>query len=128
MKLIIRLVINALALWVAIAIIPGFNFEGSNASLLIIALIFGLVNALVRPIIVLLTCPLVLLTLGLFVLVINTIMLNLTVWLSGPEVFGLGLTSSGFWTTFLAAIVVSIVSGVMSMVLKDEGEERRKRR
>ena len=125
MKLIIRLVINALALWVAINLIPGFNFEGNNVSLLMIALLFGLVNALVRPIIVLLTCPLVLLTLGLFVLVINTIMLNLTVWLSGPGVFDLGLTSSGFWTTFLAAIVISIVSGVMSTLLKDDREDRK---
>ena len=122
MKLLIRLLINAFALWVAIALIPGFNFEGSNVSLLLIALLFGLVNALVRPIIVLLTCPLVLLTLGLFILVINTIMLNLTVWLSGPRVFDLGLTSSGFWTTFLAAIIISIVSGVMSTILKDDHE------
>lgn len=126
MKLLVRLVINALALWIAITLIPGFNFEGSNVSLLMIALIFGLVNALVRPIIVLLTCPLVLLTLGLFVLVINTIMLSLTVWLS-REVFDLGLTSSGFWTTFLAAIVISVVSGVMSMLLKDDREDRDRR-
>ena len=125
MKLLIRLVINALALWIAINLIPGFNFEGSNTSLLIIALIFGFVNALVRPLIVLLTCPLVLLTLGLFVLIINTVMLSLTVWLSGPEVFDLGLTSAGFWTTFLAAIVISIVSGVMSTLLKDDHENRR---
>ena len=122
MKLIVRLVINALALWIAIILIPGFNFEGSNVSLLIIALLFGLVNALVRPIIILLTCPLVLLTLGLFVLVINTIMLTLTVWLSGPDVFDLGLTSSGFWTTFLAAIIISIVSGILSTFLKDDRE------
>ena len=123
MKLIVRLVINALALWIAITLIPGFNFEGSNVSLLIIALLFGLVNALVRPIIILLTCPLVLLTLGLFVLVINTIMLTLTVWLSGPDVFDLGLTSSGFWTTFLAAIIISIVSGILSTFLKDDRED-----
>lgn len=123
MKLLIRLIINALALWIAIKLIPGFNFEGSNLSLLLIALIFGVVNALVRPIIVMLTCPLVLLTLGFFVLVINTIMLSLTVWLS-REVFDLGLTSAGFWTTFLAAIVVSVVSGILSVVLKDDREER----
>ncbi|MCB8946015.1 MAG: phage holin family protein [Ardenticatenaceae bacterium] len=127
MKLIVRLVINALALWIAIELIPGFNFEGSNVSLLIIALIFGLVNAMVRPLILLLTCPLVLLTLGLFILVVNTIMLSLTVWLSGPEVFGLGLTSQGFWTTFLAAVVISIVSGVMSALVKDDDEKRDRR-
>jgi putative membrane protein len=127
MKLLIRLAINALALWIAIKLIPGFNFEGDNLSLLIIALIFGLVNALVRPIIILLTCPLVVLTLGLFVLIINTIMLSLTVWLSGPNVLDLGLISDGFWTTFLAAIVISIVSGVLTTLLKDEREDRDER-
>lgn len=127
MKLLVRLIINALALWIAIELIPGLKFEGSNVSLIIIALIFGLVNALVRPLIILLTCPLVLLTLGLFVLVINTIMLSLTIWLSGPGVFDLGLTSTGFWATFLAAIVISIVSGILSALLKDDREEKNRR-
>jgi putative membrane protein len=125
MRLLVRLVINALALWIAIEIIPGLTFEGDNVSLFIIAFIFGLVNALVRPIIILLTCPLVVLTLGLFILVINTIMLSLTIWLSGPEVFDLGLTSATFGATFLGAIVISIVSGIMTGLLKDEREEKR---
>ena len=127
MRLLIRLIINALALWIAIEIIPGLTFEGDNVSLFAIALLFGLVNALVRPIIILLTCPLVVLTLGLFILVINTIMLSLTIWLSGPEVFDLGLTSSSFGATFLGAIVVSVVSGIMTGLLKDEREEKRYR-
>lgn len=126
MRLIVRLIINALALWIAIELVPGLTFEGSNISLLIIALIFGLVNALVRPIIILLTCPLVVLTLGLFILVVNTIMLSLTIWLSGPEVFDLGLMSSSFGATFLGALIISVVSGVMTGLLKDEREERRK--
>jgi putative membrane protein len=127
MRLFVRLVINALALWIAIELIPGLTFEGSNVSLFIIAFIFGLVNALVRPIIILLTCPLVVLTLGLFILVINTIMLSLTIWLSGPEVFDLGLRSSGFWATFLGAIVISVVSGIITGLIKDEREEKRQR-
>ena len=126
MRLIVRLIINALALWIAIELIPGLIFEGNNVSLFIIALIFGLVNALVRPIIILLTCPLVVLTLGLFILVINTIMLSLTIWLSGPEVFDLGLTSSSFGATFLGALIISVVSGIVTGLLKDEREERRK--
>lgn len=127
MRLFVRLVINALALWIAIELIPGLTFEGSNVSLFIIAFIFGLVNALVRPIIILLTCPLVVLTLGLFILVINTIMLSLTIWLSGPGVFDLGLRSSGFWATFLGAIVISVVSGIITGLIKDEREEKRQR-
>jgi putative membrane protein len=127
MRLLVRLLINALALWIAIELIPGLTFEGSNISLFIIAFIFGLVNALVRPIIILLTCPLVVLTLGLFILVINTIMLSLTIWLSGPEGFNLGLISSGFGATFLGALVISIVSGIITGLIKDEREEKHQR-
>lgn len=125
LRLLIRLIVNAVALWVAIEVVPGLQYEGSWLSLLIIAFIFGLVNALVRPIIILLTCPLIVLSLGLFVLVINTLMLALTVWLS-RDVFNLGLTSTGFWATFLGAVVISIVSGVISLLIKDdrEGGER----
>ena len=78
-RLIIRLAVNAIALWVAFQIIPGLEHTAeSGTSLIFIALIFGLINALVRPVILLLTCPLIILSLGLFVLVINTIMLSLT--------------------------------------------------
>ena len=125
-RLFVRLLANALALWVAVLIIPGLSHEGSGLALLGVALIFGLVNALVRPIILFLTCPLVVLTLGLFVLVVNTIMLSLTIWLS--ESFNLGFTSDGFGWTFLGALVVSVVSGVLTAVLKDDGEDRRRDR
>jgi putative membrane protein len=128
MRLLIRLAVNALALWIAIELIPGLTFEGNNVSLFIIAFIFGLVNALVRPIIILLTCPLVILTLGLFILVVNTIMLSLTIWLSGPEVFDLGLASSGFGATFLGAFVISVISGIITGLIKDEREEKHQRR
>jgi len=121
-RLLLRWAINAIALWAAIQIVPGLEHQAdSGVSLLIIALIFGLVNALIRPIVILLTCPLILLTMGLFILVINTIMLSLTVWLSG--VFDLGLSSSGFWSTFFGAIVISVVSGVISLLIKDNREE-----
>lgn len=128
MRLLIRLAVNALALWIAIELIPGLTFGGDNISLFIIALIFGLVNALVRPIIMLLTCPLVILTLGFFILVVNTIMLSLTIWLSGPGVFDLGLASSGFGATFLGAIVISVISGIITGLIKDDREEKRLRR
>lgn len=124
MRLLIRLAVNALALWVAFEIVPGLNYAAeSTASIFVIAIIFGVANALVRPLLVLLTCPLIVLTLGLFVLIVNTIMLSLTIWLAGPEVFDLGLTSNGFWSTFLGAIVISIVSGVINLLLKDPHEK-----
>lgn len=122
LRLLVRVAVNAIALWVAVNLVPGLQHEGNATSLFIIALIFGLVNALVRPIIILLTCPLIILSLGLFVLIINTIMLSLTVWLSGPDMLGLGLTSTGFWATFLGAIVISLVSGAINLLIKDDRE------
>lgn len=124
-RLLIRLAINAIALWAAIELVPGLNYDAeSYVSLLIIALIFGLVNALVRPILLLLTCPLILLTLGLFILIVNAVMLSLTVWLSG--VFNLGLTSEGFLPTLLGALVISVVSGVMNLLVKEDRESTRR--
>lgn len=123
-RLLIRWLINAIALWVAIQIVPGLDYTSETGlSLLIIALIFGLVNALVRPVLVLLTCPLIVVTMGLFLLLINAAMLAITEWLSG--IFDLGLTIDGFWPTFLGAVVISIVSAVINLLVKDEREERR---
>ncbi|WP_420644947.1 phage holin family protein [Candidatus Leptofilum sp.] len=123
LRFLIRLVVNAVAIWAAVQLVPGLIYEGSTASLLLVALVFGVVNALVRPLLLLLTCPFIILTLGLFVLVINTIMLSLTVWLSG--IFDLGLTSTGFWATFLGAIVISIVSSIINLLIKDDNEDDR---
>jgi putative membrane protein len=120
-RFIIRLVVNAVAIWAAVQLVPGLNYVGSTTSLLIVALVFGVVNALVRPLLLLLTCPFIILTLGLFVLVVNTIMLSLTVWLS--SVWDLGLTSTGFWATFLGALVISIVSSVINLLIKDDNED-----
>lgn len=125
-RLLIRLAVNAVALWVAFQIVPGLQYTAeSGTSLFVIALIFGLVNALVRPVIVLLTCPLIVLSLGLFVLIINTIMLSLTIWIAGPQNLNLGISSTGFWATFLGAIVISVVSGVINLLIKDNNEESR---
>lgn len=125
-RLLIRWIINAIALWAAIQIVPGLNYTAeSGISLLLIALIFGLVNALVRPLLVLLTCPLIVVTMGLFLLVINAVMLSLTEWLSG--IFDLGLVIDGFWPTFWGAVVISVVSGVINLLVKDDRETERQR-
>jgi len=124
-KFIVRLLVNALALWVAIQIVPGIEFGGTMVSLLAIAFIFGVVNALVRPLLLLLTCPLILATLGLFVLVVNTMLLALTNRVSG--LFDLGLTIDGLWPTFLGALVISVVSAVVSLFVKDSKEKSKKK-
>jgi putative membrane protein len=122
MRLLIRWAINAIAIWVAIELVPGIEHTGSGVSLLLIALVFGLVNALIRPFLTLLTCPLIILTLGLFVLVVNALMLGLTAWLV-PS-----LTVEGFWPAFWGAIIISLVSSLISMLIKDEREQERKER
>ena len=119
-KFFIRWVINAIALYLAIFLLDGrgLEFTGTWVSIIWLALIFGLVNAFLRPLLALLTCPLIILTLGLFTLLINTFLF----WLTGQigQAFNLGLTVEGFWPAFLGGLIVSVVSIIMSMFLRDE--------
>lgn len=126
-KFILRWVINAIALYLAVLILPDrLILEGGWVSIIWLALIFGLVNALFRPLIQLLTCPLIMLTLGLFTIVINTFMFWLTSVIG--QSFGLALTISEpvWWNAFLGGLVVSVVSVVLTLILKDEMNGRRK--
>jgi putative membrane protein len=114
-SLLLHWILNAAALWVAAAIVPGLEFHGGLGRLLLVAAVFGIVNSLLRPLLTILTCPLILLTLGLFMLVINALMLMITGWLS--ESWNLGFTVSGFWAAFFGGIVVGLVSFILSMAL-----------
>ena len=105
MRLLLRLLINAVALWVATQVVPGISFSGDWRLLLVVALVFGVLNVLVRPVLIVLTFPFLLLTLGLFTLVLNAFMLWLTSALS--EALGLGFHVRGFWAAFLGALVVN---------------------
>lgn len=132
-KLLIRLAINAVALWVVINGIPGvFNgvpgISGPRdwQSILALAFIFGLVNAIIRPIITLLTCPLIILTLGLGTLLVNTLMFYLAGQIG--TAFGVGFTVDGFWPAFFGALIVSIISVVLSVFVPDDHEWRRRRK
>ena len=116
MKLILRILINAAALWAAAYFVPGIR-AGGVGSLLAVAVVFGVVNALVRPVLKLLSCPIILLTLGLFTLVINALMLLLTAWVGRQ--LGIEFTVDGFVAAFLGALVVSIVSTVLSWLVPD---------
>ena len=120
MKLLIRWVITSLALFVAVRMLPGIQVEG-NAMVVYaaMAVILGLVNAIVRPILTFLSCPLVILTLGLFLLVINGLMLKLASSIA-VNLFGVGFYVDGFGPAFLGGIIVSVVSVVLSAVFKDE--------
>jgi len=127
-KFILRLAINAIALYLAVLVLPGRIDLGSGlTSIIWLALIFGLVNALFRPLISILTCPLIILTLGLFTLVINTFLFWLTSVIG--QSFGIALIISEpvWWNAFLGGLVVSIVSVVMTLILKDELKGNRSR-
>jgi putative membrane protein len=126
-KFILRWVINAIALYLTVLILPGrIDLESGLASIIWLALIFGLVNALFRPLIQLLTCPLIMLTLGLFTLVINTFLFWLTSIIG--QSFGLALIIAEpvWWNAFLGGLVVSVVSVMLTLILKDEMRGRRK--
>ena len=129
MKLLLRWFITSLALFVAAWVLPGIRVEG-DAWLVyaLMAVILGLVNALVRPILKLLTCPLIIVTLGLFVLVIN----GLTLWLSAEiaQRVGVGFYVDGFWSALLGSLIVSVVSVILSALLSDDdtGSNRRRRK
>jgi putative membrane protein len=107
--------LNAAALWIAAYLLPGLDFRGSVTDLLLVAAVFGVVNSLLRPILTVLTCPLIVLTLGLFTLVINALMLLVTGWLSAR--WDLGFTVTGFWAAFLGGLVVGFVSLLLSLAL-----------
>jgi putative membrane protein len=114
-----RTLAGAAGLWVAELIVDGFEFNGDVWEFIVVALILGVANAVVKPILRLFSLPLIMLTLGLFLLVVNALVLSFVVWLS--DVLELGLTSEGFfWETFLAAIVVSIVSWIVGAVLPED--------
>src|SRR6266849_1284682 len=125
MRLVIRWLITALALVIAAAIVPGIEIREQNAwvTVLVMAAVFGLVNAFVRPILTLLSCPLILVTLGLFLLVINAAALMLASWIS-VNWLRQGFYVDGFWPALLGSIVVSIVSFVASLVIGDAASDR----
>ena len=115
MGLLIRLVANALAILAAAYIVPGIEVAG-GLSLLAAALVLGLINAVVRPILLFLTFPFTLVTLGLFIFLLNAFCLWLTSWLvKGFEVHG-------FWAAVLGALIVSVVSWLVTILLSDRGK------
>jgi len=125
-NLLIRWIVNAVALGVAATLVRGIHVDGGWQVLALMALIFGLVNALIRPLVTLLTCPLIILTLGLFTLVVNAGMLMLASWLAG--LMGIGFMVDGFWPALWGGLIVSLVSAALTMILRDERDRNHARR
>jgi putative membrane protein len=126
MKFILRWAINTVALYVAIILLPRYIIlQSSWVSIIWLALIFGLVNAILRPPFKALTCLLIILTLGLFTLIINTLLFALTFWLSGIVNLGITLAQPWFLSAFLGSLVVTIIGGILSGLLRDELRDSR---
>ena len=114
----LRLLVTSLALWVAVELVSGIEFTGTPLALVGVALVFGVVNAVLKPILTILTCPLILLTLGFFTLVINAILLMATSSLS--QSLGLGFRVAGFWPAFWGGLLIGIASTVLTAMLGPE--------
>ena len=124
MNIIWRLLVNAAALWAATRIVPGISFDGDWRMLFVVALVFGVLNAAVRPILWLMTLPLLILTLGLFTFVLNAVMLWLTSAVS--DWLRIGFHVRGFTAAFLGALVISIVSFMLSLFVGSTRHEPRR--
>lgn len=118
-RFITRWVINAIAIALAVKFVPGINLGEQLSSLIWLALIFGLVNAILRPIIKIFTFPIIFLTLGLFSLIINSFLFWLTSVIGQGFGVGLHIFAPVFWNSLLGGLVVSIVSTILSIILKD---------
>lgn len=120
MRFLIWVVVNALALAAAAGVLPGITLTGATeadrvVTLVLVALVFGVVNAVVRPVVKLLSLPFIILTLGLLIFVINALMLLLTSWLS--QQLGLGFHVDGFVTAVLGAVIVAVATWVLEHLL-----------
>jgi putative membrane protein len=125
MKILIRVLINAVALWVATAMIGGITVTGDSAvkralTLVAVAVIFGVVNALIKPLIKVFGCAFYVLTLGLFALVVNAALLMLVSWVAGK--LKLPFHVEWFWPAFWGAIIIGVVSWLLSLFVSDDDD------
>ena len=127
MALLVRVGVIAVSLWLATVFVPGIEVGAGTTgarigALLLVAVIFGLVNAVIKPIVMVVGCPLYVLTLGLIGLVVNALLFLLVGWIAG--VVGLPFVVDGFWAAFWGAIVVAVVGFVLHLVIPDSIDER----
>lgn len=120
MRLLIRWIVTAISLTVAVLVVPGISIEG-NAwwAVAIMAVILGFVNAIIRPILQFLSCGLIVATLGLFLIVINAATLWLSSWVA-QNWLGAGFVVDGFWPAFWGGLIVSFVSFLLNIFVPDE--------
>lgn len=126
MKLFARILITAIAVAVAIWLVPGISPLGANAwtAIIVAALILAVLDTFVKPLVEALSCGAVVLTFGLFLLVINALMLLLGSWIS--QQLGTGFVVDGFWPAFWGGIIISVVSWMLGMFISDDGGKKRR--
>ncbi len=117
-RIILRVAVNAIALWAAAGIVSGITLEESFWRVLLVAAIFGVVNAFIKPLLVILSIPFIVVTLGLALVVINAAMLGITDWLTTA------IEVDGFWSAVLGAVVISIVSWAVGLLLPEDRHSR----
>ena len=127
MDFIARLLATMAGLWVTILVVPSISIDSSSASqtvivLAVVALVFTAVNSIIKPVVTTLAFPLYLVTFGLFALVTNSLLFSLTGWLSTS--LGFPMTTGGFWSCLAGAIITSVVSALVSGVLRDKKDKR----
>lgn len=120
MNLLFRWIASAVAVGLAVYLLPGLEYDGRIETLFVVALILGLANALVRPILKMLSCGLIVLSLGLFLFVINGLMLYLTSYVAGE--FGYGFHVRGLVSAILGSVVISLATWFLSLLIKDRDE------
>lgn len=126
MNFVIKVAVNAVALWVAALVINGVNlaedgatWQSKTVTIVLVALLFGLVNAVIKPIAKILSFPAIVLTLGLFTFIVNAFMLQITEWIS--DAIGLSFSiDEFFWDAVFAAVIITLVSWVLSVILPDQ--------
>jgi putative membrane protein len=121
MSILLRLAINAAALWATARFVDGITYSGSWPGLLGLALVFGIVNTFVRPVLKLFSFPITIITLGLFTFVINAFMLMLTAWIAAQ--LGIAFTVAGFVPALIGAVCVSLLSMVLNAVLVSDSKK-----
>jgi putative membrane protein len=133
MRWLVKIVINGLALWLAAVLVPGIHIgeEGSTSStvvtVLVVAVIFGIVNAILKPILTVLSLPFIVVTLGLFLLVVNAVLLQLTSWICGS--LDLAFHVDHFWwDAVVGALIITVVASILNALVPDRDRSARARR
>jgi len=124
-KFLLRVIINAVSVYVAVAILSGHILMQNNQwyAYLVLGLIFGLVNALIRPVLMIASCPLLVLTLGLGTVLINKLLFLIAGWIGQGFQMGFIIPEQQFWFAFLGALIVSVVSLILSRFLMNDKQK-----